>query len=74
MNNVIGKYIIVIGLFIIIIGVLIYFYGDKLTWIGRLPGDIKISRGNLKIFLPLTTMILISVLLTLLLNLFKKLF
>jgi hypothetical protein len=74
MHTTIGKYLIIIGLFIVIIGVLFYFLGDKLNWIGRLPGDIKIEKENLKIFIPLTTMIIISILLTLILNLFKKIF
>ena len=74
MHTTVGKYLIIIGLFIVIIGVLFYFLGDKLNWIGRLPGDIKVEKENLKIFIPLTTMIIISILLTLILNLFKKIF
>ncbi|UCH13340.1 MAG: DUF2905 domain-containing protein [Bacteroidales bacterium] len=74
MNTTIGKYLIIIGLFIVVIGVLIYFLGDKLSWIGRLPGDIRIEKENLKIFIPVTTMILISILLTLIVTLIKKIF
>ena len=74
MNTTIGKYLIIIGLFVLVIGVLIYFLGDKLSWIGRLPGDIRIERENLKIFIPITTMILISILLTLIITLIKKIF
>lgn len=74
MNTTIGKYLIIIGLFILVIGVLIYFLGDKLSWIGRLPGDIRIEKENLKIFIPITTMILISILLTLIITLIKKIF
>ena len=74
MNATIGKYLIIIGLFIIIIGVLLYFLGDRMNWIGRLPGDIKMGKENIRIFIPLTTMILLSILITLILNLFKKLF
>ena len=43
MHTTIGKYLIIIGVFIVIIGVLFYFLGDKLNWIGRLPGDIKVE-------------------------------
>jgi hypothetical protein len=50
------------GKFIILIGVLICIAG----LIGRLPGDIRIDRGNVKIFIPITSMILASLLLTLL--------
>lgn len=67
-----AKYIIVVGLIIVSIGVIIYFFGDKLSWIGRLPGDIRIERDNLKIFFPLTTMLIVSILLNLAIWLFKK--
>jgi hypothetical protein len=67
-----AKYIIVAGLIIVIIGVIIYFFGDKISWIGRLPGDIRIERDNLKIFFPITTMLIVSILLNLAIWLFKK--
>ncbi len=74
MNTTIGKYLIIIGLFIVIIGVLLYFLGDRMNWFGRLPGDIRVEKENIKIFIPLTTMILLSILITLILNFFKKIF
>ncbi len=74
MHVTIGKYLIIIGLLIVIIGVIFYFLGDRLNWIGRLPGDIRVEKENIKIFIPLTTMILLSILLTIILSLFKKLF
>ena len=67
-----GKYIIVFGLVIILTGILIYFFHDKLRWIGRLPGDIRIEKENTRFYFPITTMIVFSLLLTLLLNLVKK--
>ena len=56
---------ILIGIGIATIGVLIYFFHDKLQWIGRLPGDIRIERDDFRLYIPITTMILASVLLTL---------
>ncbi|HYH15775.1 MAG TPA: DUF2905 domain-containing protein [Flavisolibacter sp.] len=67
-----GKYIIFFGAVIIVIGVIVYFLGDKLHWIGRLPGDIRVERDNFRFYFPITTMILLSLLLTLLVNLFKR--
>ena len=67
-----GKYIIVFGLVILVTGVLIYFFHDKLHWIGRLPGDIRVEKENSRFYFPITTMILFSLLLTLLINLIKK--
>ena len=67
-----GKYIIGIGILIIVIGVIVYFFGDKLHWIGRLPGDIRVEKENFRFNFPITTMILASLLLTLIVNLIKK--
>jgi hypothetical protein len=67
-----GKYIIGIGILIIVIGVIVYFFGDKLHWIGRLPGDIRVEKENFRFYFPITTMILTSLLLTLIVNLIKK--
>ena len=68
-----GKYIIFFGVAIIAIGVIIYLFPNAFKWFGRLPGDIRIERPNVKIYFPIVTMILLSLLLTLILNVFKKL-
>ena len=69
-----GKYIIIFGIIIIAAGLLIYFFHDKMHWIGRLPGDIRIEKENSRIYIPITTMVIFSILLTLLINLFRKWF
>jgi hypothetical protein len=69
-----GKILILIGLLLILVGIIIYLAGDKLGWLGRLPGDIRIEKENLKVFIPITTMLLLSILITLLIHLFRKLF
>ncbi|MBS1746978.1 MAG: DUF2905 domain-containing protein [Bacteroidetes bacterium] len=74
MNAQTGKWIIVAGIIIIIIGTLIYFFHDKLGWLGKLPGDIYIEKENLRFYFPITTMIIISVVLTIFINIFKKFF
>jgi len=61
MNPETGKYIVVIGLAIILVGVFIYFFHDKLHWIGRLPGDIRVEKENFRFYFPIMTMILLSV-------------
>jgi hypothetical protein len=45
---------------------------DKLHWIGRLPGDIRIEKQNFRFYFPIVTMLLISLVLTILINLIKK--
>ncbi|MCP9754299.1 DUF2905 domain-containing protein [Lacihabitans sp. CCS-44] len=67
-----GKYIIAAGLILVFVGVIIYFFGDKLSWIGGLPGDIRIESENIKIYFPITTMLIISIVLNLIIWLFKK--
>jgi hypothetical protein len=74
MNSETGKWIIGIGAIVILVGVIIYFFHDKLNWIGRLPGDIKIEKENFKFYFPITTMILFSLLGTLILWLIRKFF
>lgn len=69
-----GKWIIIAGLLIVLIGVIIYFFHDKLGWIGRLPGDIRIERENVRFYFPFTTMLLLSVVVSLLIRLIKRFF
>jgi len=59
-----GKLIIAVGILIVLAGVIIWLFGDKLRFIGRLPGDIRIERENFRLYIPITTMILASLLLT----------
>lgn len=74
MNSETGKWIILIGLGIVLTGILIYFFHDKLHWIGRLPGDIRIERTNFRFYFPITTMILLSILLTIVIRLINRFF
>ncbi len=73
MNSETGKWIITAGGIIILAGVIIYFFHDKLQWLGRLPGDIRIEKENFRFYFPITTMIIASVLLTLVVNIIKRL-
>jgi hypothetical protein len=72
MNQDTGKYIVLFGLGIILIGALIYFFHDKLHWIGRLPGDIRVERENFRFYFPITTMIILSVVLTIIIRVVRK--
>ena len=67
-----GRYIIFIGIAIIAIGVLVYFLHDKLHWIGRLPGDIRVEKENFRFYFPIVTMLLFSLVITIIINLIKK--
>jgi uncharacterized membrane protein len=70
----IGKYLILAGAILVIIGLILHFAGNSLNWLGRLPGDIRIERENQRIYIPITSMILISIILTLIVNLIRRFF
>jgi H+/Cl- antiporter ClcA len=67
-----GKYIIAGGIFIVIAGLLIYFFHDHLKWLGKLPGDIRIEKDNFRFYFPVVTMIILSVIITIVINIFKR--
>jgi membrane protein implicated in regulation of membrane protease activity len=69
--NGLGKLLIVVGGILIIIGTIMVFAG-KIPWLGRLPGDIYVERPNFTFFFPLTTSILVSVILSLVLYLLSR--
>jgi len=66
-----GKFSIIFGIIAIVVGLLLAA-GPRIPWLGRLPGDIFIRRGNFSFYFPLATSIIVSVILTVLINLFKK--
>lgn len=63
-----GKIIIAMGIFLVVFGSLILLF-PKIPFIGKLPGDILIKRGNLTLFFPLVSSIIISLIITIILNL-----
>jgi hypothetical protein len=73
MPQTLGKYIIFIGIIMVAAGLLLHFGGDRLKWLGHLPGDIRIEKENFRFYFPVTTMIIVSAVLTLIVNLIKKL-
>lgn len=69
----VGKMIVLIGMLIVVAGIAIWLLGDKLRFLGHLPGDIRIERENYRIYIPITTMILVSAVLTLILRVIQRL-
>jgi len=66
-----GKLLMVLGVVIAAIGFLVYL-GGKIPWLGNLPGDIRIQRENFSFYFPLTTGILISIVLSFILWLLRR--
>ncbi|MDQ2718552.1 MAG: DUF2905 domain-containing protein [Bacteroidota bacterium] len=67
-----GKYLLIAGIIIICAGLLIYFFHDYFKWAGKLPGDFRIEKENFRFYFPLTTMIIVSIVITILIHIFKR--
>ncbi|HYB83465.1 MAG TPA: DUF2905 domain-containing protein [Mycobacterium sp.] len=72
MGRNVGPLIVVAGILIVAVGILVWAGG--LSWFGRLPGDIRIERGNVRIYIPVISMLLLSAVATILLSLLRYLF
>jgi len=66
-----GKTLIFFGLILVIVGVILSLSG-KLPWVGNLPGDISIQRGRFTFYFPVTTCVLISLIVSLVLYFFRR--
>lgn len=66
-----AKTLIMIGLLLVALGLIWQFAPWLLNWFGKLPGDIHIDKGNTRIFIPITSMAVVSVVLTIIVNLFR---
>ena len=72
MDRSVGLLVVAGGVFIIVVGLLIYSGG--LNWFGRLPGDIRYESGNVRVYIPIVSMLLVSLALTLIFNLLRRFF
>lgn len=68
-----GRWLMLAGGALFVVGVLVWL-GGRLPWFGNLPGDIVVKRDNFTLYMPLGTMLLLSVLLTIVLNVIARLF
>ncbi|HWD87109.1 MAG TPA: DUF2905 domain-containing protein [Mucilaginibacter sp.] len=71
MDSQIGKYLMLIGGVLLVSGIIIYFFGGNLKWLGHLPGDIRIERPSFRFYFPITTLILINLLIFLIFRIWK---
>ena len=67
-----ARLLIIAGVSLLLIGLALVYAPGLLNWFGRLPGDIHIERGQTRIFIPITSMIVVSLALTLIVNLFFR--
>jgi hypothetical protein len=66
-----GKILIIGGVILLVVGIL-FLFGDKIPFIGKLPGDIIIKRKNFTFYFPIVTSIILSIIISLILYFFRK--
>jgi len=66
-----GKLFVILGVVLVGLGILLLF-ADRIPFLGKLPGDIIYKKGNYTLYIPLATMLIVSILLTIILNLFRR--
>lgn len=66
-----GKVLIILGIIIVVAGIF-FFFGDKIPFIGKLPGDIYIKKKNFTFYFPVISSIIISLIISLIIYLFRK--
>jgi len=74
MQHDLGKWLMIAGTIALAAGVLLYFFHDKLHWVGKLPGDIRIEKENFRFYFPFTTLVIISLLMNIIIRLIKRFF
>ena len=62
----------VAGLVLVVVGLVLHYAPSVFGWFGRLPGDIRIESERGKFFFPITSMVIVSIVLTVLFNLFRR--
>lgn len=67
-----GKMLMIAGGVIFLAGLIFFLGGNKFSWFGKLPGDIRIQKENFSFYMPITSMILISIVLSGILYIFRK--
>jgi len=67
-----SRWLITAGIILIAIGLVYHFAPWLINWFGRLPGDIRMETGRGKVFIPVVSMILLSIIITILINLFRR--
>jgi len=67
-----GRWLIIAGIVLIAVGAILHFAPWLLTWFGRLPGDIRIESGRTRIYIPITSMLIVSIIISVLLYIFRR--
>jgi len=66
------RWLIVAGCLLVGVGLALHYAPWLVNWFGRLPGDIRIESGRSRVYFPITSMIIVSVVLSLIINFFRR--
>ena len=66
-----GKLLVIMGILLVVVG-LAFMFGDKIPFLGKLPGDIYVKKERFSFYFPIATSIVISIIITILCSIFKK--
>lgn len=67
-----ARWIMIAGAILLVLGAIMHLAPWLLNWFGKLPGDIRIESERGKVFIPITSMIIVSIVLTIIVNIFKR--
>ena len=70
MRNSTGLLLVAGGILLVVIGLLVW--AGALSWFGRLPGDVRVERPGMRVYVPVTSMVLLSIVISLLLAVFRR--
>jgi hypothetical protein len=68
----VSRWLIIGGLLLAAIGLLLHYVPGAFSWFGRLPGDIRLGGDRGRVFIPITSMLIVSLVLTLVIKLFRR--
>ena len=67
-----ARWLMAAGVVLLLLGAVLHFAPWLLSWFGRLPGDIRYETGRTRVFIPITSMVVVSLVLTLVMNLLSR--
>ena len=70
--SIMGKWVIYAGLLLVALGAIIQYAPWAVSWFGKLPGDLRFGSGNTRVYIPITSMIIVSIVLTVIVNLLRR--
>lgn len=70
MDRDLGPIVVAVGLLVALVGVLAW--SGALSWFGRLPGDIRIERDDVRVYIPWVSMLVVSIVVSILMSLFRR--